>query len=88
MFKDESIKNGEKIAEFLGNFNYHGTHGNPLNFQIARDIGLKVSLLEDDDVLQDRVLSVYHAALLTFEMTPCVKLIENHKGAGSFTMAK
>lgn len=85
MFKDDQEKRGTEIATFLANFDLHGSHGKPFNYEIAKDIGLKVSLLEDDQILQERVLSLYHACLLTFDFTNCVKMIENHNGVGSFT---
>ncbi len=88
MFKDDEIKKGHEIADFLGNFDIHGSHGKPFNYEIAKEKGLKVSLLEDDQTLQDKVLSVYHSCLLTFEFTACVKMIENHNGVGSFTSFK
>lgn len=84
MFKNDQIKRGNEIAEFLGNFDLHGSHGKPFNYEIAKDIGLKVSLLEEDQILQEKVLSLYHSCLLTFEFTNCVKIIENHNGIGSF----
>ena len=85
MFKNDAVKKGKEIAEFLGNFDLHGSHGKPFNYEIAQNLGLKVSLLEDDQILQEKVLSVYHACMLTFELTNCVKMIENHNGIGSFT---
>jgi hypothetical protein len=50
--------------------------------QTAKDIGLKVHLLEDDQKLQDAVLSAFHSAVVTFQVTPCVKIIESHIGKG------
>ena len=84
MFKDDEEKKGKAIAEFLGNFDLHGSHGKPFDYEKAREIGLKVSLLEDDQILQEKVLSLYHSCLLTFDYTNCVKMIENHNGIGSF----
>ena len=43
--------------------------------------------LEEDQGLQEAVLSVFHAVAMTFLSTPCVKLVENHNGKGSFQMA-
>ena len=40
--------------------------------------------LEGDQQLQDKVLSVYHATMLTFEKTNCVKIIESHEGKGYY----
>ncbi len=85
MFKDGE-KKGASIAEFLGNFSEHKTHGRPINYDIALEKGLKVIRLEDDQELQDRVLSVYHSTLITFDVTSCIKIIENHNGKGSYTV--
>lgn len=85
MFDGED-KKGEAIANWLGDFNEHKTHGRPINYQLAKEKGLKVTSLEDDQTLQEKVLSVFHATLLTFEVVPCVKLIENQIGKGSYIM--
>ena len=85
MFKDDANKKGKAIAEWLGDFNEHKTHGRPINFQLAKEKGLKITLLEDDQILQDKVLNVFHATLATFTVTSCVKIIENHLGKGRYT---
>jgi hypothetical protein len=51
---------------------------------MAKEKGLKIETLEDNQDLQEKVLSVFHASLLTFDNTNCLKLIENHNGHGSF----
>lgn len=83
MFKDDD-KKGASIADWLGDFNEHKTHGRPINYQLAQKKGLKITLLENDQELQDKVLSVFHATLVTFDVAPCVKIIENHLGKGSY----
>lgn len=88
MFKDAAMKKGAEIAEWLGNFYEHKTHGRPINYQLARERGLKITLLEDDQELQDRVLSVFHATLVTFDVVPCVKITENHLGKGSYVVVQ
>jgi len=85
MFKDDE-KKGTEIAGWLGDFNAHKTHGRPINYQLAMEKGLKIKLLEDDQELQDKVLSVFHATLVTFDVSPCVKIIENHLGYGSYSV--
>ena len=84
MFADLSPdkRKGQSIAEWLGNATLHKTHGRPINFATAREIGLTVDLLEDDQILQEKVLSVFHAMTTTLEITQCVKFIENHDGKG------
>jgi hypothetical protein len=39
-----------------------------------------IDSLEEDQQLQDKVLTVYHAAMHTFAATPATKIIENHDG--------
>lgn len=87
MFKD-SEKHGSEIANWLGNFNEHKTHSRPINYALAREKGLKITLLEDDQELQERVLSVFHSTLVTFDVAPCVKIIENHLGKGSYVVVQ
>lgn len=77
-----SPKPGKEIADWLGNANEHKTHGRPISIAVARAKGLKVTPLEDDQKLQELVLSLFHATLVTFQVTNCVKIIENSNGKG------
>lgn len=88
MFKNDEQKPGYEIASWLGNFSEQKTHGRPINYDIAKEKGLKVVRLEDDPILQDLVLSVYHATLVTFDVTQCVKIIENSFGQGAYMIAQ
>lgn len=85
MFKDGE-KKGEEIAEWLGDFKQHKTHGHPISSDVAIEHGLNVSLLEKDQKLQDCVLSIFHSFQYTFETSPCVKIIENHNGKGQYVI--
>ncbi|MBW2608501.1 MAG: ATP-dependent Clp protease proteolytic subunit, partial [Deltaproteobacteria bacterium] len=68
MFSDlpEDIKSGSKIAEWLVNAKIHKTHGRPITIEKAREVGLYVTALEDDQKLQEKVLSAFHAIMVTF----------------------
>jgi len=44
-----------------------------------------VERLEEDQMLQELVLSVFHAIMVTFQVTPCVKIVENQNGKGVYT---
>lgn len=58
-------------------------HGRPIRFEeLEGKQGLRVRRLEDDQALQDAVLSVYHALDLTFGNRPAIKIVENHRGRG------
>jgi hypothetical protein len=77
-------KNGKKaakgIARKLADHTRYKSHGRPIHRDAARKIGLKILDLEVDQVLQDLVLSVFHASTHTFASTNAVKIIENQHG--------
>lgn len=87
MFKDDPDRKdkADDIAEWLGTASNHLTHGRPIPYNIARDKGLKIIELESDQNLQEKVLSVFHSSIVTIDVTPCVKIIENQNGVGSYT---
>ena len=85
MFKGQKTKkNGEKIATWLSDTTTHKIHGRPISYKLAKQKGLKVTLLEKDQPLQEKVLSVFHALMIAFDKTSCCKLVENHLGFGSY----
>lgn len=75
----------EQIAKWLAS-SEHGSHGKPISAIEADSKGLKVTLLEKDQDLQDLVLAVFHCTMLTLEGTGCFKFVENHLGKGYFQM--
>ena len=90
MFKNvpQEEQIGRNIADWLGNNAIHKTHGRPIGLSIAKEKGLKVFPLEEDQKFQEKVLSVFHATTVTLEVTDCMKFIENHEGRGSFLNVK
>ena len=48
-----------------------------MNAEICKKIGLKISMMEDDGELQDKILSLHHAYMITLDGTPAIKIIEN-----------
>jgi hypothetical protein len=87
MFAGQDQEKAHSIAEWLGNFEEHRTHGRPIGFDLAHEKGLKVKRLEDNQDLQEAVLSVFHATMVTFQSTSCLKIIENHHGKGHYLVA-
>ena len=55
-------------------------HGQRIGITDLQQLGVKVIPLEDDQQLQDAVLSAYHLMTIIFERTPSFKFIVNHKG--------
>jgi hypothetical protein len=87
MFAGSVAAQAQDIAAWLGDFNEHKTHGRPIGIALARSKGLKVTALEDDQRLQEAVLSVFHATMVTFQSTNCLKLVENQNGKGHYLVA-
>jgi hypothetical protein len=56
------------------------SHARHISMERAKQIGLNISALEDDQNLQEAVLSVHHACILTLEQTNTIKLIQNQNG--------
>ena len=76
-------KKAKEIAATLANHKLFKTHGRHINRVQARGFGLHIDDLEKDQKLQDLVLSIFHSNIITFNLTPTGKIIENHQG-GAF----
>ena len=77
---DQAEEKAKLIVEKLNNHADTKTHAHHIHADEAISFGLKISMLEEDDDLQDLVLTVHHTYMHTFSASPCVKIIENHIG--------
>lgn len=77
----------EQIADLLGKQSTSKSHNRHINPEKARSLGIKVTVLEDDQRLQDLVLTLHHALTLTFVHSGAVKVMENHDGVMYVTQA-
>ena len=82
MFASEKVPTRKinKILKELGDHALTKPHARHLSIERCREMGLKVSEIEDNKELQDAVLSLHHACMLTFSATPAFKIIENQNG--------
>jgi len=64
------------------------SHSRHLHVERCKEIGLQISILEDDQDLQEKVLSVHHAFMLTLSATGAYKIIENHKGVAFIKLTR
>lgn len=84
MFKDDIRKveeTIENIVRSLSDPQITKAHSRPLSKENCKSFGLKIENLEDDPRLQDIVLSIHHACMLTFSGAGRVlKIIENQEG--------
>jgi len=80
MFKGKDGSDAKRIAEYLYNHGNFKTHSKHLNVEFAKDkLRLNVTALESNQDFQERVLSAFHATMLTLS-TAAVKIICNHNG--------
>jgi hypothetical protein len=77
----------DHIIQELGDHSITMSHARHISFEAADSLGLEVVRLEADQGLQDNVLSVHHAAIITLTMTPAIKIIENNTGIAQVTTA-
>jgi hypothetical protein len=75
----DPTKQAAAAAKWFGDAKTLLSHGRPVRRDEAREHGIDVKNLEEDGDLQDAVLSVHHAALISLSKIPIVKLIENNR---------
>lgn len=76
---EHAAQKAEVIVDHLADHSARATHARHLSLTECERIGLKVSPLENNDQLQDLVLTVHHAFMHTFSQTPAIKIVENHR---------
>lgn len=77
-------KSGNIVASLL-DLDRNKIHSRHLPLASCMELGLKITRLEEDDTLQDLVLTVHHAYMLAFENTNAIKIVENHNGKALIT---
>ncbi len=80
---DRSRRIVRKLTDYRGN----KTHARHIHYDELREMGLKVSLIEEDQRLQDLTLTVHHCYMHALMNTPAYKMIESHK-ASAFIKAQ
>ena len=77
------------VVKALNNHRDTKAHGRHITPDQAAKIGLKIKMLEEDQKLQDLVLTVHHACMHTFSQAGnLLKMVENHEGTGMFIRGK
>jgi len=82
MFEGESTarQKASTIVRKLTDYRGNRTHSRHIHYDECRKMGLRVSLIEDDQDLQDLVLTVHHCFMHSLTNTLSFKMIENHLG--------
>ena len=69
-----------KIKDCLGSHKNTKAHDRHINHNKCEKIGLKIKMMEENDSLQDNILSVHHACLNLMNEQPVSKVIMNNIG--------
>lgn len=83
MFYDEEDKKqvNVKVKRILNKLNSNnGSHSRHFTYDSCKEIGLNVVKIEEDQELQDAILSVHHSFVITLDATSATKIIENQNG--------
>lgn len=82
MLSDSDNADGEAsaIAEELSDVTKNKAHDRPIDAEKMEELGACITNLEEDQSLQDAVLTVHHATIQTLAAYPVSKIIENHEG--------
>lgn len=70
----------QKIVNGLNEHDNSKNHGRHLSMAFCKKLGLKITAMEEDSKLQDLILSIHHAYMITLDSTSAVKIIENQNG--------
>lgn len=75
----EAETKAKTIVEFLSDFDSTRHHTRHININRCRDVGLKIIQMEDDDELQDLILTVHHCYIHAMDSGRVAKVVENDR---------
>ena len=70
----------QNIMKTFGDHKKQLSHERHISKKECEEAGLTITSLEDNQELQDAVLTTHHAFMHAFANTHCVKIVENHNG--------
>ncbi|MEO7174401.1 MAG: S49 family peptidase, partial [Saprospiraceae bacterium] len=73
-------KKADAIIKIFSDHSKQKAHARHISVNDCKKSGLNITNLEDNQELQDAVLTTHHAFMHTFSNTLCVKIIENQDG--------
>ena len=79
----KTIKEKSKRKEILKAFNNNDTtkvHSRHISKEKCKEVGLTIIDMEDDQHLQDMILSLHHCYMIYLEQTVVTKIVENNIG--------
>ncbi len=93
MLKDEAEPDSiiDRIMSTVASHDNTKSHERHISATKAKEIGLKVTMIEEEQKLQDAILSVHHSAVLALSAVRISKIIENQNGTsmiGTYELPK
>jgi len=82
MFAGENnakVKAKNLVKKYLNNHKDSKTHDRHFSMEKCKSFGLKIYEMENDNELQNLILSIHHAALLSIEIGNSLKIIESQQ---------
>ncbi|ABK77011.1 periplasmic serine protease (ClpP class) [Cenarchaeum symbiosum A] len=76
--KPDKLARATRISENLTSDDIFKSHARHIPRKKCEEMGLEIIHLEDDEILQDLSLSVFHAANIFFQHSTATKIIKNH----------
>lgn len=67
----------DAIVKLLCEHKESAMHNRHFSHERLQEIGMNITLLEDDDKLQDLVLTLHHAFMVTFQQTGVSKIVQS-----------
>ena len=71
----------EEILNLLCEHKQSAMHSRHFSHSDLEKIGMNITLMEDDDNLQDRILTLHHSFMIMFQRSSIAKAIESSSGA-------
>ncbi|MDV6237900.1 hypothetical protein CH379_019935, partial [Leptospira ellisii] len=77
-----------QIVEYLSSKGDHFVHERHINIEECLSAGLLISRLEENQDLQNHVLTVHHSFMHSLQKTNAAKIVENQLGIALITATK
>ncbi|MCW6531197.1 hypothetical protein NED98_13170 [Sphingomonas sp. MMSM20] len=71
----------DSIVQGLSDVDINKSHARHIHIDDCEALGLKIERLEDNQPLQEAVLTVHHCYMHSLSVTSAAKIVENHDGA-------
>ena len=89
MFDSTEPSDANVINEIVAKFNDHNvskTHSRHFSADFCKKAGLKINMMENDQKLQEKILSMHHAYIISLNLTNAVKIIESQNNKSQISL--